>query len=84
VPALAGKSQEAIAALRIATRACEDLFDIPTHIQAHLYMGMAQENTGDMAGARSAYQQVLDRWGSARPRSTTADEARARLARLPR
>ena len=43
---------------------------------------MARESAGDPAGACLAYQRVLDRWGSATPRSTTADLARARMRPL--
>ena len=45
-------------------------------------LGLARERAADPAGARDAYQRVLDRWGAAKPRSVTAYKARTRLAAL--
>jgi serine/threonine-protein kinase len=77
--------------LEQATRACvwdwrtdpvmPDQFAFP-QVQAYLAVGEAREATGDKAGAREAYREVLRRWGDAKPKSVTADEARARLAAL--
>ena len=77
--------------LEQATRACvwdwrtdpvmPDQFAFP-QVQAYLAGGEAREATGDKAGAREAYREVLRRWGDAKPKSVTADEARARLAAL--
>jgi hypothetical protein len=50
--------------------------------RAWLALGQARAGLGDVAGARTAFQQVLDRWGDA-GRSVTADAARAGLAALP-
>ena len=45
-------------------------------------LGRALERTGQREAACASYRRVLDRWGHAKPRSVTADDARARLARL--
>jgi hypothetical protein len=45
---------------------------------------MALEGVGDVDGARSAYGEVIARWGKAAPRSVTAEQAKRRLAALPR
>ena len=45
-------------------------------------MGPALETTGDKRGACAAYETVVDRWGKAKPRSTTADKARERVKTL--
>jgi serine/threonine-protein kinase len=50
--------------------------------EAHLYLGMALDATGDRAGAARAYDEVLSRWGRAKPRSITAEKARAARERL--
>jgi eukaryotic-like serine/threonine-protein kinase len=52
------------------------------HVHGIFALGEAREHAGDVAGARAAYEEVLRRWGKAKPRSVTADKARARLARL--
>jgi hypothetical protein len=49
---------------------------------AALYLGMALEGRGDVAGAKAAYGTVLGRWGQAKPKSMTAEMARKRLATL--
>ncbi|AUX39991.1 uncharacterized protein SOCE26_013860 [Sorangium cellulosum] len=82
VYALSGKAGEAIAPLRRVARSCVALFEPFTMVQAHRYLGQALEAAGDAAGAAEAYGAVVARWGRARPRSITAEEARARLAAL--
>jgi len=51
-------------------------------MRAHLYLGELDEHAGDRASACDHYGKVLDRWGHARPRSITADEARVRAGKL--
>jgi Thioesterase superfamily len=80
---LTGKSAEALPLLLRAARRCGALVEPFVTTQAQLYPGMAREATGDKAGAAAAYQAVLKRWGRARPRSLTAERARAWLAALP-
>jgi serine/threonine protein kinase/tetratricopeptide (TPR) repeat protein len=50
--------------------------------RARLWLGRALEETGDKGGACGAYAAVSARWGRARPRSVSAEEARARSAGL--
>ena len=81
---LAGRFEQAIRYLRQATEAC-DALDAPfDHVRAYLYLGRALEATNDATGACAAYKAVLARWGSAKPRSATADAARARAGRCAR
>jgi tetratricopeptide (TPR) repeat protein len=75
---LTGKLDEAIASLRAATASC-DLYDSTIdHVRASLDLGRALEQKGDKIGACEAYGAVLARWGHAKPKSVTADAARAR------
>jgi cytochrome c-type biogenesis protein CcmH/NrfG len=52
-------------------------------LRVHALLAEALEQTGDLAGARREYERVLRAWGNAKPRSVTAERARARLAKLP-
>ena len=79
---LAGKPIDALPYLRRAAAACADFDAILMHTRAALDLGVALEATGDDRGACEAYGKVLARWGRAKPRSVTADEARARGAKL--
>jgi len=47
-----------------------------------LLYGRALEERGDRAGACEVYRTLAARWGEARPRSITAEEARRRAAAL--
>jgi serine/threonine-protein kinase len=51
-------------------------------MHAVLDLGRALEQTGDTAGACAAYARVLAKWGTAKPRSITADAAREGVRRL--
>jgi serine/threonine protein kinase/tetratricopeptide (TPR) repeat protein len=82
--ALTGRAADALPLLRRATRTCTPLDDIIGSTQAWALLGQVLEQTGDTDGARDAYEKVLARWGTAKPRSVTADKARARLAALPK
>jgi serine/threonine-protein kinase len=55
---------------------------IPLVVRAAYDLGQAREGLGDVDGACVAYRRVLDRWGGAVPRSTTAQAARARSRAL--
>lgn len=79
---LAGRFEEAIAHLKAATRRCMVLEYPFEHTQAHLWLGQALEQTKDRDGACAAYGVVLSRWGSAKPRSISAEQARARARAL--
>jgi serine/threonine-protein kinase len=79
---LAGRTQDAVASLTGAARACTTLVDPFGSTRGLFDLGGALEASGDRAKACDAYRGVLDRWGHAKPRSVTADRARARMAAL--
>jgi serine/threonine-protein kinase len=79
---LAGKVDEALAHLRRATKECSAVDHPFDHVRAQLVLGQALEEKKDIAGACAAYRVVIDRWGHAKPRSVTADAARARVHAL--
>lgn len=83
---LAGQLDAAIAYLRRGAKACTALEDPFLHTRTHLWLGQALERRGERSSACVAYGVVLKRWGSAKPRSSTADEARkaARSLGCPR
>ena len=66
---------------RLSAEANRCTYDM-TRVQAQLGLGLSLEARGDAAGACSAYAKVLSRWGRAKPRSVTAEEARARSKAL--
>jgi serine/threonine-protein kinase len=89
--ALAGETEKAIPYLRANAAWCGpeynwsatyDTAHWVTQMQLRLVLGRALEQSGDRAGACDAYAAVLARWGHAKPRSVTADEARARATKL--
>ena len=77
-----GHGAEAISYLERAETSCYVLEEVMDLTHDAYALGVAKEQTGDLPGARAAYQKVLDRWGSAKPRSVTAEKARARLRAL--
>lgn len=79
---LAGRTEDAMVWLENATRSCETLQFPFEQTRAFLWLGQAKESKGDKQGACGAYQVVLDRWGHAKPKSVSADEARARVSAL--
>jgi serine/threonine-protein kinase len=79
---LAGRVDEAIPHLREAVSGCFDPLFIPSHQLAAETLGEALESEGDAPGACAAYAEVLAHWGNAKPRSVTADAARARAKKL--
>jgi hypothetical protein len=79
---LAGDARGALPYLERASRACDSLWFPIDWVRAHLQLGEAREATGDTAGACEAYAMVIERWGNAKPRSTSADTARARARAL--
>jgi serine/threonine-protein kinase len=81
---LAGDPKSAIEPLRRAAGSCSALSDPGPWMAAHLYLGMALEGVGDVEGARAAYGEVIARWGKATPRSVTAEQAKRKLAALPK
>jgi eukaryotic-like serine/threonine-protein kinase len=83
---LAGRTDEAMPWLESEARGCYSLARPFEHLRAHYWLGRGQEAKGDAASACRSYSEVIDRWGSARPRSVTADDAskRAQSLRCPR
>ncbi len=79
---LADRLDDAVPALRQGTATCTVLFDPFGNTRGWLDLGSALEAKGERAGACDAYRVVVDRWGHARPRSVTAEHARARTAAL--
>ena len=75
---LAGQADAAIPHLTKAVATCSAFRHPFAHTQAALHLGEALESTGDMAGACAAYAKVIARWGQAKPRSISAERARAR------
>ena len=80
--ALAGRADDAAHWLEKASRACNVLGFPLKSTWAHFGLGELREKSGDKAGACAAYRVVLGRWGSAKPTSTTAERARARVRAL--
>jgi serine/threonine-protein kinase len=74
---LAGRTEDAIAALRRGVASCTVLGEGMRTTHGFFDLGGALESAGDTAGACAAYGAVLARWGHAKPRSVTADHARA-------
>jgi hypothetical protein len=82
VRALAGDWQGARADLERAAHAAaffENPFG-PCH--AMLELGRVLEHAGDTPGACAQYRKVIAAWGSAKPRSLTAAQARERSRAL--
>jgi serine/threonine-protein kinase len=91
VYALSGDAEHAVQPLRLEAAWCGP---VPSGFQPvevgpairvwqdRLLLGQALEQTGDREGACTAYGAVLARWGAAKPRSVTAEKARARARAL--
>ena len=79
---LAGEVDLAITHLTKALATCGAFRHPFVHTRAALQLGEALESKGDSPGACAAYAKVLTRWGSAKPRSISADKARARRSAL--
>jgi hypothetical protein len=80
---LAGRFDEGLPYLERVVHTCMTL-DLPLLVmRAHWYKGMALESKGDAAGAKVAYEKVLEGWPEAAP-SKTVKAARERLSTLTR
>ncbi len=79
---LLGRYDEAVPRLRRASRACLWSRDAETIVTATMQLGAACASAGDAACACDAYARVTARWGAARPRSKSAEIARARALAL--
>ncbi len=82
VSALAGRTEEATQLLSRAAGNCMVLDQPFEAVRANLELGELYEQAGDTASACARFARVVDRWGGAKPRSVTADEARAHAAKL--
>jgi serine/threonine-protein kinase len=80
--ALARRYDEAIPYLKRAARSCVAVSLPFQHTEANFYLGQALAATGMRDEACDAYGVVLSRWGKARPKSITADRARAQSSAL--
>lgn len=78
----AGQVDSAIPYLAKAVANCSAFRHPFVHTRATLQLGQALESKGDARGACSAYAKVVERWGNARPRSVSAENARLRLKAL--
>jgi serine/threonine-protein kinase len=77
---LAGRSDEAIPWFSQEAHACR--LEDPRVVWANLELGKALEQKGEKDKACDGYAFVLKRWGNAKPKSVTADEAKKRSKAL--
>jgi serine/threonine-protein kinase len=84
VHGLAGDADRAIPELREAIAWCGEVgnVDLVGTLRSRLLLGQMLEQKADRAGACEQYVAILKRWGDARPRSVTAEKARARSKAL--
>ncbi len=75
---LAGRVDDALPLLKAGAATCTLLGESIANTRGWRDLGVALETRGDHSGACKAYGVVLARWGHAKPRSLTADDARAR------
>jgi serine/threonine-protein kinase len=79
---LGGRPADARPHLERAARHCHAIRQADHIIVAHALLGRALEALGERERACIEYGVVLQHWGQARPRSLTAEDARARAAAL--
>jgi hypothetical protein len=79
---LAGDVAGALPLLEQGAGVCLALSHPVERVRAHLDLGEAREASGDRAGACKAYAWVIAHYGGAKPRSVTAEQAKARAAHL--
>ncbi|WP_394834946.1 protein kinase [Pendulispora rubella] len=82
IAVVAGEYAQASAALESATKSCDNLEQPFVSTRAFLWLGEAKEGTADKQAACDAYGVVLQRWGNAKPRSVSAEEAKRRSRAL--
>jgi hypothetical protein len=79
---LAARLDEAVPHLERSVNACFS-FDAPRDVRrASYFLGLAYEAKGDKTAACKSYADLLAHWGNAKPKSVTADLARARFSEL--
>jgi serine/threonine-protein kinase len=74
-----GRLDEALPRLRAEAERCS--FDVD-RVRARLGLGLALEEKHDVPGACASYAAVVAQWGGAKPRSVTAEAAKARIKAL--
>ena len=79
---LAGSLDLALPRLTRAARSCGAFRHPFVYTRALLELGLLQERRGSVALACDAYRSVQKRWGDAKPRSTSAEAAVARMKAL--
>ena len=82
--AKAGDLERAVPYLKRAVAGCYPMNGFTYLMRARLELGDALVALGHPDEARPHYQAIIDRWGDAKPRSVTADAARAALKKLGR
>jgi serine/threonine-protein kinase len=80
--ALAGRSAEARAIFAKVGGECSLAIYTRPMMTEHLLRARLDEQDGNKPSACAHYAKILERWGHAKPRSVTADEARARSKAL--
>ncbi|WP_394845478.1 protein kinase [Pendulispora brunnea] len=70
--------EEAAQLFEPMAQSCHVLEQPFASVRTHQWMGEAKERLGDKEGACNEYGIVLERWGQAKPHSTTATAARKR------
>jgi serine/threonine-protein kinase len=79
---LGGKRDEALPYLERSWKRCDVFLGLPAKMRTNLFFGRVLEERGARARACEVYRDIVSRWGQARPRSVTAEEARRRSASL--
>jgi serine/threonine-protein kinase len=80
---LGGRAELARPLLEGLVRPCDSEFQSTMNwVRSHLYLGELDEQAGNEESACAHYGKVLARWGHAKPKSVTADEARAHAKKL--
>lgn len=77
-----GERKRGLGYLRAVTRSCLGLENPFAVARALRVMGELHEAVGEGDAARHAYDQLIQRWGRASPRSRSAEAAKAGLKRL--
>jgi eukaryotic-like serine/threonine-protein kinase len=79
----AGDVPAALSLLRKGLAPCAGIEGAVRALHLHALLGEALERSGDPVGAKHEYDRVLAFWGTASPRSVTADAVRARSNAKP-
>ena len=79
---LAGRVDEAVTHLSRAVANCAGFRHPFVHARAAMQLGQALEQKGEPRRACDAYRDVVTRWGNAKPRSISAERAKARMSAI--